>query len=53
MSLSSATPPAHAAELAQGGGAAPSASLTTVTAPTSFGRKAESIPEDQPAAAGD
>ena len=34
MSLSSATSPAHAAELAQGGGAAPSASLTTVTAPT-------------------
>ena len=53
MSLSSATYPAHAAEFAQGGGAAPSASLTTVTAPTSFGRKTESIPKDQPAAAGD
>ncbi len=53
MSLSSATSPAHAAELAQGGGAAPSAPLTTVTAPTSCGRKAESIPKDHPAAAGD
>ena len=27
--------------------------LDEVTAPTSFGRKAESIPKDQPAAAGD
>jgi len=43
MSLSSATSPAHAAELAQGGGAAPSASLTTVTAPpASVGRPSRS-----------
>ena len=40
----------HAAESAQAGGEASSASSTAVTAPTSFGKNAEPIPDERPAA---
>ena len=40
----------HAAESPQAGGEASSASSTAVTAPTSFGKNAEPIPDERPAA---
>ncbi|WP_051263505.1 trypsin-like serine peptidase [Actinomyces johnsonii] len=50
LPLSPLATSAHAAEPAQAGGAASSASSTAVTAPTSFGKSAEPIPEERPAA---
>ena len=43
------TTSAGATESAQDGGVVPSASSAAVTAPTSFGRSAEPIPDEQPA----
>ena len=43
------TTSAGATESAQDGGEVPGAASTAVTAPTSFGRSAEPIPEEQPA----